>query len=81
MFEEMSGSYFDYMKESFARQCPTTIAKTLGIFKIKIRLNNNNRSEQFYLLIMENLLLHCDENCVRYDLKGSRRNRYVMKKT
>ena len=41
----MSGSYFDYMKESFARQCPTTIAKTLGIFKIKIRLNNNNRSE------------------------------------
>lgn len=45
MFEEMSGSYFDYMKESFARQCPTTIAKTLGIFKIKIRLNNNNRSE------------------------------------
>lgn len=30
---------------------------------------------------MENLLLHCDENCLKYDLKGSRRNRYVMKKT
>lgn len=27
---------------------------------------------------MENLLLHIDEeNCIRYDLKGSRRNRFI----
>jgi 1-phosphatidylinositol-3-phosphate 5-kinase len=81
MFEDMSGSYFDYLKESFARQCPSTIAKTLGIFKIKIRLEKQSRSEQFYLLLMENLLIHSNENCVRYDLKGSRRNRYISKKS
>lgn len=45
MFEDMSGSYFEYLKESFARQCPSTIAKTLGIFKIKIRLEKQSRSE------------------------------------
>ena len=30
---------------------------------------------------MENLLLHSDEQCVKYDLKGSRRNRYIHKKS
>lgn len=31
---------------------------------------------------MENLLLNCDDkNCIRYDLKGSRRNRYIRKQT
>lgn len=29
---------------------------------------------------MENLLLGVDDNCVRYDLKGSGRNRYINKK-
>jgi 1-phosphatidylinositol-3-phosphate 5-kinase len=81
MFEEMSSSYFEYLKESFARQCPTTIAKTLGIFKIKIRMESKARSESFYLLVMENLLIGVDEGCVRYDLKGSRRNRYITKKS
>jgi hypothetical protein len=38
----MSASYFDYLGESFARQCPTTIAKTLGIFKIKISTQNKS---------------------------------------
>jgi 1-phosphatidylinositol-3-phosphate 5-kinase len=30
---------------------------------------------------MENLLLHADPCCAKYDLKGSRRNRYVNKKS
>ena len=29
---------------------------------------------------MENLLIGVDENCVRYDLKGSGRNRYIKKR-
>jgi 1-phosphatidylinositol-3-phosphate 5-kinase len=28
---------------------------------------------------MESLLVGSDEDCVRYDLKGSRRNRYITK--
>ena len=76
----MSGSYFDYLKESFARQCPRMIAKTLGIYKIKIKLDNH-RPEKFYLLLMENLLLDCDKKCLRYDLKGSNKNRYTFKKS
>ena len=80
MFEEMSSSYFEYLKESFSRQCPTTIAKTLGIFKIKLSMDSKARSESFYLLVMENLLIGVDDSCVRYDLKGSRRNRYITKK-
>ena len=45
MFEEMSASYFDYLKESFSRQCPTTIAKTLGVYKIKIKNQDKMKSE------------------------------------
>lgn len=29
---------------------------------------------------MENLLLNVDENCAKYDLKGSRFNRYIPNK-
>ena len=80
MFEEMASSYFEYLKESFSRQCPTTIAKTLGLYKIKIQ-EEDTKPQTFYLVLMENLLLHSDETCVRYDLKGSRRNRYIVKKS
>jgi hypothetical protein len=80
MFEDMSSSYFEYLKESFSRQCPTTIAKTLGIYKITLSVNRE-KSHKCYLILMENLLIGADENCVRYDLKGSRRNRFLLKKT
>ncbi len=30
---------------------------------------------------MENLLLASDETCAKYDLKGSKRNRYIVKKS
>ena len=39
MFEDMSMSYFEYMSRSFSQQCPTAIAKTLGIFKIVVKRN------------------------------------------
>lgn len=56
MFTEMAQSYFEYLNESFARQCPTALAKTLGIFTVKIR-KNEQRRELFYLVLLENLLL------------------------
>jgi 1-phosphatidylinositol-3-phosphate 5-kinase len=32
-------------------------------------------------MLMENLLLHTDENSIKYDLKGSKRNRFIKEKT
>lgn len=77
MFESMSISYFEYLCKSFYQQCPTAIAKILGIFKIKIKLSSRSRAEQYYVLLMENLLLGVDKDCIKYDLKGSKRNRYI----
>ena len=77
MFEDMSMSYFEYMSRSFSQQCPTAIAKTLGIFKIVVK--RKKQTETFYALLMENLLLNIDEKvCIKYDLKGSRMNRYLQ---
>ena len=78
MFNDMSKSYFEYLCGSFSSQCPSAIAKTLGIYKIKIKVSARHRTEQFYFVLMENLLLGVDEaNVIMYDLKGSRRNRFI----
>ena len=78
MFDAMSDSYFEYMCRSFSQQCPTSIAKTLGIFKIRIKQGADGKYEQIYLILMENLLLDVDNSvAIKYDLKGSRRNRFV----
>ena len=78
MFEDMSMSYFEYLSRSFTQQCPTALAKTLGIYKIIMK--KGKITETFHVLLMENLLLNVDQSiCLKYDLKGSRRNRYVPK--
>jgi 1-phosphatidylinositol-3-phosphate 5-kinase len=37
MFGDMSNSYFQYLSRSFINQCPTAIAKTLGVFELTIK--------------------------------------------
>lgn len=37
MFEDMSSSYFEYLSQSFTLQCPTAIAKVLGLYRITIK--------------------------------------------
>mmetsp|Transcript_42701 Transcript_42701/g.41023 ORF Transcript_42701/g.41023 Transcript_42701/m.41023 type:complete len:184 (-) Transcript_42701:372-923(-) len=82
MFREMGLSYFEYLCKSFFHYCPTALAKILGAFKIKIRYINSNKTSRFCLIIMENILLDIDEeNCVKYDLKGSKRKRYIVTKS
>ena len=39
MFSEFATHYFEYMCRSFHQKCPTSIAKILGAFKIRIRSN------------------------------------------
>ena len=76
MFNEMSSSYFEYLSRSFTQQCPTAIAKTLGIFRITVK--GSKSTEHYFVVLMENLLLNVDDKvCIKYDLKGSRRNRYI----
>jgi hypothetical protein len=76
MFEDMSYSYFEYLSRSFTQQCPTALAKKLGIYKIITK--QRGITNQFYVLLMENILLGVDnEVAIKYDLKGSKRNRYI----
>ena len=76
MFNDMSQSYFEYLSRSFTNQCPTAIAKVLGIYQIQMK--RGKHSEQYCVLLMENVMLGIDEKVsIKYDLKGSRRNRYI----
>ena len=78
MFETISDSYFEYMCRSFGQQCPTSIAKMLGIFRIRMRVGTDGKVSQTYCILMENLLLNVDESvAIKYDLKGSERSRFV----
>ena len=76
MFEDMSYSYFEYLSRSFSSQCPTALGKTLGIFRVNVK--QGVFTKQFYVLMMENLLLGVDDSvAIKYDLKGSKRNRFI----
>jgi hypothetical protein len=56
------------------------MAKILGAFKIRIT-GSKKKFEEEYVILMENLTIGIDPNCKhlsKYDLKGSRLNRYVV---
>lgn len=81
MFKDLGFAYFEYLCKSFYHFCPTALAKILGVFKIKLRYLNQNKTENLCFFMMENILLNInDDNCVTYDLKGSRKKRYIAKK-
>ena len=58
---------------------PSILAKILGAYVIKV--NMNYRKDKYYVLVLENLNLGIEEsqecNILRYDLKGSQKNRFV----
>lgn len=81
MFKELGLAYFEYLCRSFYHFCPTALAKILGVFKINIRYVNQNKTETYCFFMMENILLNInEETCLKYDLKGSRKKRYIAKK-
>lgn len=43
MFETISDSYFEYMCRSFSQQCPTAIAKILGVFRVRMRVGHEGK--------------------------------------
>lgn len=81
MFNEFGLSYFEYMCRSFTQKCPTSIAKILGAYKIKIKNPDKKSSNEYYVILMENLTCGIDSNkeqLAKYDLKGSMMRRYVL---
>jgi 1-phosphatidylinositol-3-phosphate 5-kinase len=78
MFREIGLGYFEYLCKSFFHYCPTALAKILGAFKIKMKYVSQNKTTRYCLFVMENILLGVnDDNCSKYDLKGSKRKRFT----
>jgi len=81
MFKETSHNYFEYMCKSFLHYSPTALAKILGAFKVKLRYVQQNKTYRYCVFMMENISIGINEkNVVKYDLKGSRRKRFIEKK-
>lgn len=81
MFNEFGLSYFEYMCRSFTQKCPTSIAKILGAYKIKIRNPDKKTNNIYHVIMMENLVCGINPNkplLDKYDLKGSMLRRYVL---
>ena len=78
----MGLGYFEYLCKSFYHYCPTGLAKILGAFKIKMKtVGHPSKPVRYCLFVMENILLNInEENCLKYDLKGSKRKRFIANK-
>ena len=83
MFLEAGFQYFHHIAKFFFHKMPSALAKILGAYKIKKKNLKHNKNETYYVLLMENLFYNKENNSklIRtYDLKGSRSNRYIIKK-
>ena len=82
MFLEMAFNYFQHMDEYLFHKMPSLLMKTLGVYKIHIKKEENGilKEENYYLMMMENLNYGLDsKKIISYDLKGSEKNRYISK--
>lgn len=80
MFTDFAPRYFDYLCKSFFHNFPCALAKILGAYKISTKTHGKKSSlTEKYYVICENLNygINDETNIVRYDLKGSTRNRFV----
>lgn len=83
MFLEFGQTYFEYMSKSFFKNYPSTLAKILGAYIIKVSSEHRpDLCTKKYILLQEDLNLGVKENdesqIIRYDLKGSQVNRLVI---
>lgn len=73
-FLNFAPNYYNYVKNCFEYSNPTLLCKIFGVFRVICQ--NNNSKTRSNLLVMENLF-HSRPIKLRYDLKGSVRNRLV----
>jgi len=72
-FEKYGTQYFKHMCKAIAHQMPSILVRILGLYRVKV-----DNSVSYDIMIMENLCLGITPNIV-YDLKGSKKRRYVKK--
>lgn len=80
MFTDFAPRYFDYLCKSFFHNFPCALAKILGAYKISIKNSSNkNKISEKYYVVSENLNygISNEKSIIRYDLKGSTRNRFI----
>ncbi|KAI5754029.1 hypothetical protein M8J77_005179 [Diaphorina citri] len=73
-FLTFAPNYYNYVKNCFENSSPTLLCKIFGVFRVICQ--NNNSKTRSNLLVMENLF-HSRNIKLRFDLKGSLRNRLV----
>ncbi|KAF9427740.1 1-phosphatidylinositol-3-phosphate 5-kinase [Podila epigama] len=76
-FIKFAPHYFQYMHQAIHQKRPTVLAKIFGFYRVGYKHGALGRSMNMDVLIMENLF-YDRKNLQIYDLKGSRRNRFVQ---
>ncbi|KAF9929088.1 1-phosphatidylinositol-3-phosphate 5-kinase [Linnemannia zychae] len=76
-FIKFAPHYFEYMQKAIYHKEPTVLAKIFGFYRVGYKHGALGRSMNMDVLIMENLF-YDRKNLQVYDLKGSRRNRFVQ---
>ncbi|KAG0346509.1 1-phosphatidylinositol-3-phosphate 5-kinase [Podila humilis] len=76
-FIKFAPHYFQYMHQAIYQKRPTVLAKIFGFYRVGYKYGALGRSMNMDVLIMENLF-YDRKNLQIYDLKGSRRNRFVQ---
>ncbi|KAG0232821.1 1-phosphatidylinositol-3-phosphate 5-kinase [Actinomortierella wolfii] len=76
-FIKFAPHYFHYMHKAIYHKLPTVLAKIFGFYRVGYKNGALGRTMNMDVLIMENLF-YDRKNLQVYDLKGSRRNRYVQ---
>ncbi|KAF9961949.1 1-phosphatidylinositol-3-phosphate 5-kinase [Mortierella alpina] len=76
-FIKFAPHYFEYMHKAIYHKRPTVLAKIFGFYRVGYKHGALGRSMNMDVLVMENLFYERRSLQV-YDLKGSRRNRFVQ---
>ncbi|KAF9970864.1 1-phosphatidylinositol-3-phosphate 5-kinase [Actinomortierella ambigua] len=76
-FIKFAPHYFQYMHKAIYHKLPTVLAKIFGFYRVGYKNGALGRTMNMDVLIMENLF-YDRKNLQVYDLKGSRRNRFVQ---
>ncbi|KAF9570985.1 1-phosphatidylinositol-3-phosphate 5-kinase [Mortierella alpina] len=76
-FIKFAPHYFEYMHKAIYHKRPTVLAKIFGFYRVGYKHGALGRSMNMDVLVMENLFYE-RRNLQVYDLKGSRRNRFVQ---
>jgi len=78
-FLESAALYFEYLYNAVFQQVPTILGKIYGVYTVKFKTSNGKQWSKD-IIVMENLFYAHNNITQIYDLKGSKRSRYVNPK-